>query len=761
MTNTQPYADLEIRILKRQDAGYPVEITLNGDQEFPHGFLAADILPWTSTGDPRADGERLFAALFGDAEARKAWERACGQHPQRRVRLRLDKTAPELHALPWELLHDGQIFLAADTDTPFSRYLALDMPPGDLVTEHPIRVLVAIANPDDLQSQYCLTPLNVAEECARLKAAFRGLPVEIVFLDSFVTPEHLETKIREQHPHILHLVAHGTFSSRRDQASLYLQDDEGHVQVITDAAFGEIFRRLGAERPRLVFMAACESASRSAVDAFVGLAPKLVQVGVPAVVAMQDKVAITTTRKLTPVFYKQLFRYGEVDRALNAARSLLLTGQSSDVATPVLLMRLKDGKLFDFERVQRRRKISIIIATLVLLSAIVGVLYGMLRPAPALTGTEFNIAISRFSSGPSRRSASSTGVEMAFYLKDTLRSTMSDLGYSEEQVDIGVYRAIGAEGQPAEVLLDEITRELPDKAVTLLVYGYESEAGSYRVYFRLRNLQEGTEVGDEFLKRDVNQDTERMITAQSEVLAAFTSGLVNLYTGDLTKAKGHFETGIAKAEAAGLEIALDTLYFFQGRTLAALDQSVAAQQAYTTALSYNPQYAMAHIGLGNLIYSDLQKIYYNGKPFTCEDLNAALAEYQLALDGQSTPYTAWVKGKAYVMMGNVYLWCGQVKGDEEQLTQAVAAYDQALAAYERDDARVEYLVMVHYVRGLAYEQLGYRTSLAEESADAVNWYENAITEYTLCANNAGTRISLAQECSQNLVRVQQQLEQQK
>jgi len=34
------YADLEIRILKREDAGYPVEITLDSGQEFPRGFLA-------------------------------------------------------------------------------------------------------------------------------------------------------------------------------------------------------------------------------------------------------------------------------------------------------------------------------------------------------------------------------------------------------------------------------------------------------------------------------------------------------------------------------------------------------------------------------------------------------------------------------------------------------------------------------------------------------------------------------------------------
>ena len=46
-----PYADLEIRILERQEAGYPVEITFDRRQEFPRGFLAGDILPWGNGSD--------------------------------------------------------------------------------------------------------------------------------------------------------------------------------------------------------------------------------------------------------------------------------------------------------------------------------------------------------------------------------------------------------------------------------------------------------------------------------------------------------------------------------------------------------------------------------------------------------------------------------------------------------------------------------------------------------------------------------------
>ena len=41
------YADVEIRILPQQSAGYPVEFTLNSEQEFAGGFLQP--LDWASS----------------------------------------------------------------------------------------------------------------------------------------------------------------------------------------------------------------------------------------------------------------------------------------------------------------------------------------------------------------------------------------------------------------------------------------------------------------------------------------------------------------------------------------------------------------------------------------------------------------------------------------------------------------------------------------------------------------------------------------
>ena len=40
------YSDLEIRILDRQDGGYPVELTLDKERQFDRGFLDPTFLPW-------------------------------------------------------------------------------------------------------------------------------------------------------------------------------------------------------------------------------------------------------------------------------------------------------------------------------------------------------------------------------------------------------------------------------------------------------------------------------------------------------------------------------------------------------------------------------------------------------------------------------------------------------------------------------------------------------------------------------------------
>lgn len=75
MSPQSVYADLEIRILELEEAGYPVEITLNSEQEFPRGHLRAGVLPWVESASPQEDGRRLYEWLLADDDRKRAWRK--------------------------------------------------------------------------------------------------------------------------------------------------------------------------------------------------------------------------------------------------------------------------------------------------------------------------------------------------------------------------------------------------------------------------------------------------------------------------------------------------------------------------------------------------------------------------------------------------------------------------------------------------------------------------------------------------------------
>jgi len=342
---TDTYVDVKIRIFELRGDVYPVELIVDNEQEF-RGALAGHILPWISSGNPAQDGRMLFDALFADAGLRAGWAAARGTAERRRLRLLLD--APELNGIPWEALCEDArgAMLAANATTPFSRYLPVAAAWGRPLQTRPLRVLAVIANPDDLED-YNLPALDVAAERAVLETAFAAMDsadVQLHFLDAPATLPRVEAALQEGY-HVLHYVGHGMFSARRQQAALYMQDESGMTTVVQEDQLTGMVARQGAQ-PHLVTLMACQSATRATADAFRGLGPGLVKVGVPAVVAMQDTVAVAAAQTFSQTFYRNLGRHGTVDLAMNAARSALLTAGQPDAAVPVLFMRLQAGRLW-------------------------------------------------------------------------------------------------------------------------------------------------------------------------------------------------------------------------------------------------------------------------------------------------------------------------------------------------------------------------------------------------------------------------------
>jgi hypothetical protein len=334
------------------------------------------------TYDAAAYGLLLYRALFS-GQVERTYQQLIGQldaNATLRIQLVISEQAGELHALPWERLFqpvgNQTKPLAAGAATPFSRCLISGAGDQPAITTRPLRLLLALANPSHLPVG--LSPIDVASEVgalADLLAASQGQVTGELLPGHGGLPVGLRQRLVgegwrihngpttwaniQRHLHgqpIFHLLAHGQLvadrqAPARSTAYLLLEDETGALSRVADQTIVDGLNGVHP-LPPLIFLAACESAKRPATaqlgqpNPFVGLAPKLVQAGVPAVVAMQDRIPVDLARTLTLDFYRRLWVHGQVDRALNEGRALLLQRDAFAWAIPVLFLRLAGGQLF-------------------------------------------------------------------------------------------------------------------------------------------------------------------------------------------------------------------------------------------------------------------------------------------------------------------------------------------------------------------------------------------------------------------------------
>jgi len=361
------------------DEAYPLEGRF-GDGIRPRAEMRVDLQAlMASVADPERYGTLLSEAFFNGSlgEAyRSSLERSERRRGRRlRMQVWVDEAAPELQALSWERLYHvvrgSRIPVAITAATPFSRYTDLKLPQPIPVPTRPIRLLFAVANPADLPAG--LVPLDVDAEVRNITDALGDLQaggdLEVTLLPgrTGLAPKlrgelqdrgyevrygdtSLTQLVRLLAPyHALHFVGHGRFRAGEGGGGtswLYLEGKGGGLDAKKDEEFLDKLVAKGS-LPSLVFLAACQTAATGRDGRpFVGLAPKLVRAGVPAVVGMQDFVPMSVARQLTFDFYRSLAEHGLVDLALNEARLVMFDRHEVDWSIPVLFTRLRGGRLF-------------------------------------------------------------------------------------------------------------------------------------------------------------------------------------------------------------------------------------------------------------------------------------------------------------------------------------------------------------------------------------------------------------------------------
>jgi hypothetical protein len=295
--------------------------------------------------EARRFGGQLFAALFQE-RVRDLYHGALARAEDRGRGLRITlhlSGAPELAHLPWEYLYDEPNFLAISAWTPVVRYLDLPRHRGPLELQPPLRILAMVSSPTDAAA------LDVARERANLEEALSGLiaagAIELCWLER-ASLRALLRELRDGEFHIFHYIGHGLYDPRIEDGLLLLEDEDERGRAVSGRELGTILH--DCTSLRLAVLNACEGARSARNDPFAGVAASLVQCEIPAVIAMQFEITDSAAVVFSEGFYEGVAAGFPVDAALAEARKAIYANHNdTEWGTPVLFMRVPDGRIFD------------------------------------------------------------------------------------------------------------------------------------------------------------------------------------------------------------------------------------------------------------------------------------------------------------------------------------------------------------------------------------------------------------------------------
>lgn len=351
---TSSLTELEL-YLRNTDDDYTVEVSIKLAHSraashpivgaLPRVKLDAQTLRAASL-DGRNYGQLLTNMLFSDSRLRDAFIVA-RSHTPFRFRLRLDPRDLHLHNIRWETLLDinKERPIGISERIRISRYLeSADTSILQMRKLENFSALIVAANPTDLLAAYHLPPVPTVDEVTRVRAAL-SLPNAPVVAHAIngqrATLNNIATALLKR-PDVLYIVCHGSFHDGIPY--LWLEKEDGTTAHVTGTAFIE--RVLSLESPPLlIVLASCKSAGEhDNTEALSALGPQLAAEGIPAVVAMQDNIEMRAVATFMPIFFQELRRDGQVDRAIAVARGSLL--ELNSWWQPVLWLRMPDGQLW-------------------------------------------------------------------------------------------------------------------------------------------------------------------------------------------------------------------------------------------------------------------------------------------------------------------------------------------------------------------------------------------------------------------------------
>ncbi len=655
----EQYDDFEIRIGGGQAGDYPVEVDAPAG-EASHTFHLPfsdqeldDIMARVQSFDTdraflKDVGGKLHRALFAGPVKTLLAESLgmCGEEKGLRLRLRIGP--PELAALPWEFLYDGEkeAFLALLPQTLLTRHIAVPEPARSLKARQ-VRVVVAVASPKNLP------PLDVEREKQRLLEALQPLIeqslAQVEFLEG-ATMSRLMDKLREKF-NILHFIGHGELDEETGQGYLCFEDEWGGTHLIDGETLGHL---LADTDIRLVTLNACESARLTSRQARLSMAPALLAAGVPAVVAMQTEIPDETAVIFTREFYRSLAFNRPVGAALTEARNVVqstLGLENVDWAIPVLYDRSADGHILDLERPKTWQEVWLTPSRLaalaiglfafvaILFSAIPGIRQILPVPEPTATPLAFPVAqqnetlvvIARFDQRGTQE------FDAAQRIFDHLRSSLQTVTGARPRVE-----------QINEPVADaQAARQLGAVySATLVIWGWYDDLGITPHYEIVPQAEEVRKIDlGEFIALPSQPDRFVLYVARElpqgmTCLSAFTIGQLYYSQEEWETALDFANLTVENIPDEGME-GLESLYTLRGNTYKWLKEYERAIADFDQALAVNPEDAHAYVGRGSAYWGQREP-------------EAALADLDqaIALD-PNIPLAYYNRGLVYFLLGQL------------------------------------------------------------------------------------------------------------
>ena len=301
-------------------------------------------------------GQTLYNALF-QGTIRDSWVTAQGVAQNRRedLRLRLGLRGDRLPCLPWEVLNAGGRPLATGTDVIFSRYQSAfapmatvlqSQPLPTLEKNQPLKILMVLAAPTDQEVLALRQEANhLNEELQREQATRSGnapLPaIELTILDQ-PGREQLTQALEQGCYQVLHYAGHSNLGG--SGGDLYLVSDKtGLTEVLSGDDLAGLLVNNGI---RMAVFNSCRGVYTATSDPTSAaengnLADALLRRGVPAVLAMAERIPDDVALTLSRLFYRNLRQRSSIDLSLSRARQGLLSSYGSNQlywALPILYL---------------------------------------------------------------------------------------------------------------------------------------------------------------------------------------------------------------------------------------------------------------------------------------------------------------------------------------------------------------------------------------------------------------------------------------